>query len=64
MKATLGQLISELYDTFERRYHDADLSAVATQVTLHDLLDRSAQPRRPMRPGRSAALDQPSTRPA
>ena len=35
---TIGQLISDLYSKYERRYHDDELAAVATQVTLDDVL--------------------------
>ncbi len=34
---TIGQLISDLYSKYERRYHDEELAAVATQVTLDDM---------------------------
>lgn len=35
---TLGQLISTLFAQYEHAYHDEELAAVATQVTLDDLL--------------------------
>ncbi len=38
MKTTLGQLVSELFDAYERRHGDPDLAALATQVTVNELL--------------------------
>ncbi len=38
MKMTLGQLVSELFDVFERRYGDRDLAARAVQTIVNDLL--------------------------
>lgn len=38
MKMTLGQLVSELFDVFERRYGDRDLAARAAQTIVNDLL--------------------------
>lgn len=35
---TLGQLISTLFATFEPRFHDGELAAVATQVARNKLL--------------------------
>jgi hypothetical protein len=35
---TLGQLISELYTKYERRYRDDELAVMATQVRLEELL--------------------------
>jgi hypothetical protein len=35
---TIGQLISDLYSKYERRYRDEELAAVATQVTVDELL--------------------------
>lgn len=35
---TFGQLISDLYTQYERRYHDPELAAVATEVTVEELL--------------------------
>ena len=35
---TIGQLIADLYTKYERRYHDEDLAAVATQVTVDEIL--------------------------
>ena len=35
---TIGQLISDLYSKYERRYHDPELAAIATQVTVDELL--------------------------
>jgi hypothetical protein len=38
MKTTLGLLISEIFDMFERRYGDPELAALATEVTVNDML--------------------------
>lgn len=35
---TFGDLISDLYAAYSRRYHDGELAAVATEVTLTDAL--------------------------
>ena len=43
MKMTLGQLVSELFEVFERRYGDRDLAARATQTIVNDLLCREQQ---------------------
>lgn len=47
MRTTLGQLVSELVDAYERLYHDHELATVATSVTieqvLHDNATRTAQ---------------------
>ena len=48
---TLGQLVADLFDKYERRFHDEELAAVATQTTItHMLLDSPSR-----RPGRRAA---------
>ena len=38
MRTTLGQLVSELVDEYERRFHDHELATVATSVTLEEML--------------------------
>ena len=38
MRTTLGQLVSELVDAYERLYHDHELATVATSVTLEQVL--------------------------
>jgi hypothetical protein len=42
MRTTLGQLVSELVDAYERLYHDHELAAVATSVTLEQVLHDNA----------------------
>jgi hypothetical protein len=37
MTTTLGDLVSELVDTYEREYDDHELATVATSVTLEEL---------------------------
>lgn len=52
---TIGQLISELLTQYERKLHDHELAAVATEVTLNDMLrarQRAAKPVTSARPAR------------
>jgi hypothetical protein len=49
---TMGQLISELFDKYERCYHDETLAALATQAAVVDILRASRARRR-----RARALD-------
>jgi hypothetical protein len=51
MTITMGQLISSLFDEYERRYHDRELAAVATQVALVDVLAGAGKRRRAPRRG-------------
>jgi hypothetical protein len=37
MQTTLGDLVSELVESYEREYEDAELAAVATSVTIEEL---------------------------
>jgi hypothetical protein len=39
MQTTLGELVSELMETYERTYNDPELAAVAAAVTLEELFD-------------------------
>jgi len=41
MRTTLGQLVSELVDQYERLYHDHELATVAASVTLEEVLNDS-----------------------
>lgn len=50
MRTTLGDLVSELVDQYERLYHDHELAAVATSVTLDDILHENEE--RKQRPSR------------
>jgi hypothetical protein len=43
MTMTLGQVVTELYELFERRYGDRQLAARATQVIVNDLLCRKLE---------------------
>lgn len=38
-KTTIGQLVADLFATYEHRYHDEALAALATQVTFDDLIN-------------------------
>ena len=46
MRTTLGQLVSELVDQYERLYHDHELATVATSVTLDEILSVNEERRR------------------
>lgn len=48
MRTTLGDLVTELVDQYERIYHDHELAAVATSVTLDDILHENEE--RKLRP--------------
>jgi hypothetical protein len=51
MRTTLGELVSELVDQYEALYHDHELAAVATSVTLDDILhENEERKRKPDRP--------------
>ncbi len=45
---TIGQLISTLFANFDRQFHDEELAAVATQVSVTELMSgrKRVQPRR------------------
>jgi len=38
MTITMGQLVSEVFEAYERRYGDTELAAVATEVTVDDII--------------------------
>lgn len=59
MKTTLGQLVSELFEVLDRRYHDPELAALATQAIVNDLLTR---PRAKLVRERKRATISPRTR--
>jgi hypothetical protein len=42
MRTTLGQLVSELVDAYERIYQDHELATVATSVTLEQIMHDAA----------------------
>jgi len=50
MTVELGELVSELMDRFEHRFHDHALAAIATQIALTDVLSRGKR-----RAGRAAS---------
>ena len=39
MKTTLGELVSELVESYERTYKDPELAAVAASVTLGEMFE-------------------------
>ena len=39
MQTTLGELVSELVESYERKYEDPELAAVATSVTLEEMFE-------------------------
>jgi hypothetical protein len=51
MTITMGQLVSQFFETYDREFNDEELAAVATQVRIMELLERTvrAQPRRVLR---------------
>ena len=54
MTITMGQLVSTLFDAYDRELHDEQLAAVATQVRLVEILSRASRPQR-RRTARNAA---------
>ncbi len=58
-KTTIGQLVANLFAEYEHRYHDEELAAVATQVTIDALVrarrDRAGKQRPTVQPRRKAA---------
>ena len=53
MRTTLGELVSELVDQYEAIYKDHELAAVATSVTLDDILHDNEERKRRPEPRRS-----------
>lgn len=48
MRTTVGELVSELVEQYERLYKDHELAAVATSVTIGDIMhDNEERKRRP-----------------
>jgi hypothetical protein len=41
MTMTMGQLVSQLFDKYERRYHDERLAAIATSAAIEEILRTS-----------------------
>jgi hypothetical protein len=46
---TIGQLISELFTSYQQQFHDERLAAVATQVVVDELLRERDRERRATR---------------
>jgi hypothetical protein len=46
MRTTIGDLVSELVDQYEAIYDDHELAAVATSVTLDDILHENEERKR------------------
>ena len=55
MIITMGQLVSQFFDAYDREFHDEKLAAVATQVRIAELLDRKPRACQARAPRRSAA---------
>jgi len=53
---TLGQLVADLFDRYERRFHDKELAAVATQATITDMLLESRCRRQVRQPARTSRV--------
>jgi hypothetical protein len=45
MRTTLGQLVTELVDAYERLYQDHELATVAASVTLEQIMHDAAASR-------------------
>ncbi len=45
MTTTLGELVSELVETYERTYKDPELAAVAAAVTLEEMFESNVAKR-------------------
>jgi hypothetical protein len=52
MRTTLGDLVSELVEQYEAIYDDHELAAVATSVTLDDILHENEERKRRPEPRR------------
>lgn len=37
MKTTIGSLVAQLFESYRRTYHDAQLAALATEVVVDEL---------------------------
>lgn len=46
MRTTVGDLVSELVEQYEALYDDHELAAVATSVTLDDILHENQERKR------------------
>jgi len=46
MTLTIGQLVSTLFDAYDRELHDKRLAAVATQVRIIELMARKPRHQR------------------
>ena len=46
MQTTLGQLVSDLMESYERTYKDPELAAVAAAVTIEEMFDQHVVRRR------------------
>jgi hypothetical protein len=55
MTTTVGQLVSQFFESYDREYHDEEIAAVATQVRIMDLLERTRRVRARPAPQRRAA---------
>lgn len=45
MTITMGQLVSQFFETYEHEFRDEELAAVATQVRIMELLERPRRAR-------------------
>jgi hypothetical protein len=52
-RTTVGELVSELVEQYEAIYDDRELAAVATSVTLDDILHENEERKRRPAPRRS-----------
>ena len=54
MRTTLGDLVSELVEQYEAIYDDRELAAVATSVTIDDILHEHEERKRQPLPRRAS----------
>jgi hypothetical protein len=46
MTITMGQLVAQFFEAYDREFHDEELAAVATQVRIAELLEKKPRTRR------------------
>jgi hypothetical protein len=45
MTITMGQLVAALFDAYDRKLHDEQLAAIATEVRISELLEQRSRKR-------------------
>jgi hypothetical protein len=59
MTITMGLLVGEVFEAYARRYGDTELAAIATQVTLDDVMRTTRRRRGRAHPGRPSRAPSP-----